>query len=197
MVDVKVWVNVLVGPVSAVPLPIATDPLVNEPAPVMTAVTFEDAALFKVTAPVIVKESLMERVAPEAEKVNEAALEAALRVAVPAVFDTVSEPVVENPSMLCVPVPLIVMAELPAVNVPLLIKLPPSVSAKLLAEVLSVAPLLMVSGTLVLNTLAASKVIVPVLAMMTPPVAANVASHSLVDTVLAVEVLYCNVAEEP
>ena len=145
MVEVSVWVKVEPGPVDIVPLPIATDALVNEPAPVIIAVTFAAAALFKVTAPVIVKALLMDNVAPDAEKVNEAALEVPLNVAVPDVFEIVTAPVVVNAPMLCVPVPLMMIAELPANKVPLLTKLPLNVSAKLLPEVLRVAPLLMVS----------------------------------------------------
>ena len=62
---------------------------------------------------------------------------------------------------------------------------------------MSVAPLLMARGTLALKTLEASSVIVPVLAIITPPVAAKGVIHSLALEVLEVEVLYCKVAVEP
>ena len=57
-------------------------------------------------------------------------------------------------------------------------------------------PLLTVSGTDTLNTLAAFMVMVPVLAIITPPVAANGVIHST-PAVLEVAVLYCNVAPDP
>ena len=60
------------------------------------------------------------------------------------------------------------------------VKAPPKVN---LAELFSV------SGTLALSVLAASVVIVPVLSITTPPVAANVLSHSSVVDVLLVAVL--------
>ena len=74
-------------------LPISTEPQDNEPAPVIAAVTLAATALFNVRAPVSVKASLKDNVAPEAVKVNEAALVALFNVAVPAVFDTVIAPV--------------------------------------------------------------------------------------------------------
>jgi hypothetical protein len=58
------------------------------------------------------------------------------------------------------------------------------------------APLFKVSGIDGLKTLAAFAVIVPVFAMMTPPVAANGVIHS-VEAVRADVVLYCNVAFVP
>ena len=54
---------------------------------------------------------------------------------------------------------------------PLLMKFPPRVSA--LFPVARLAPLLIVSGTEVLKTFAAFIVIVPVLAITTPPLAAS------------------------
>ena len=67
----------------------------------------------------------------------------------------------------------------------------------MLAEVFNDAPLLMVSGIDLLKTLAVFKVIAPVLAIMTPPVAANGVIHSSEEAVLAVVVLYRNVAFVP
>ena len=60
--------------VAAVPLPTVIDVQFNVPAPVITAVTFAAAALFNVTAPDIVKEELIDNVAPEAEKTSAAPL---------------------------------------------------------------------------------------------------------------------------
>ena len=54
----------------------------------------------------------------------------------------------------------------------------------------------MVSGTEALKVLAAFNVIVPVLAIITPPVAANGVIHST-PAVRAVAVLYCSVAAAP
>ncbi len=54
----------------------------------------------------------------------------------------------------------------------------------------------MVNGMDALKTLAAFKLIAPVLAIMTPPVAANGVIHSAPE-VRAVEALYCNVAFVP
>ena len=88
------------------------------------------------------------------------------------------------------------MAALPPVNVPpLLMKSPPSVSWKF--PVASVAPLLIVSGTEVLKTFAASNVMAPVLAMITPPLATKGLIHSFELAVLELVVLYCKVAPEP
>ena len=99
--------------------------------------------------------------------------------------------------MLCAALPVpIVIPELVAVRVPSLVKSPPSVRAKLLPEVLSVARVLIVRGTALLNTLAPFMVIVPVLVIITPPVAAKVASHSA-PAVRAVAVLYRSVAAAP
>ena len=59
------------------------------------------------------------------------------------------------------------------------------------------ALLLMVRGTEALKTFAAFRVMFPVLAIMTPPVAANGVIHSSAEAVLAVDVLYCRVASAP
>jgi hypothetical protein len=83
----------------------------------------------------------------------------------------------------------------PLVSVPEFEKLPDVVMR--FAPGVSVAPELMVSGTAALNILAAFKLMAPVLAMVTPPVAVNGDTHSSSVTVLAVVVLYCNDALEP
>ena len=151
-----------------------------------------------VTAPEIVCTRLvpMLRVPPEPLAVSEAADTGSFSVAVPPVFVDVTLPVVVNPSMLCVPVPAKVIAEAFPTNVPLFTKLPPNVRAKLLPEVLRVAPKAMERGTPVLNTFAAFNVIAPVLAIVTPPVAANGVIHSR-PAVREVAVLYCKVADPP
>ena len=62
---------------------------------------------------------------------------------------------------------------------------------------LRIAPEVIFSGTPELRTFAAFIEIVPDPLIITPPVAANVAGHS-VETVLAeAPALYCNVAEGP
>ena len=97
-----------------------------------------------------------------------------INVAVPDVLVMETRPVVVNPSILCVViVPVITIGEAFATKVPSLLKLPPRVKLKLLDEVFKVAPLLIVRGTEALKTLASSRVIVPVLAITTPPVAAK------------------------
>ena len=115
--------------------------------------------------------------------------------ATPPVFDNVTVPVVENPSMLCadVPGPIVIAAD-PPVNVPLFEKLPPRVRAKF--PVASVAPAVMASGIEALNTLAAFIVTVPAFVTVTPPVAAKGVIHS--DPVVNGEVvLYSNPAVVP
>ena len=69
-------------------------------------------------------------------------------MAIPAVLVMDTLPVVENPLMVCEIVPAKVIPPAPDVNVPLLVKLPCSVSK--FEPGLNVAPLLMVKGTLVL-----------------------------------------------
>ena len=100
------------------------------------------------------------------------------KVAVPAVLVIETCPVVEKPAMLwVVMVFAITTGELPAVKVPPeFIKSPPNVNWKFAVAI--DAPLLMLSGTELLNTLSAVKVIVPVFAIITPPVAANGVIHS-------------------
>ena len=116
-----------------------------------------------------------------------------VNVAVPPVFVIETLPVVVNPAMLCDAIVLaIVIGDALAVNapVPVLIKLPPRVKLRSLdASVFSVAPLLIVKGTLALKTLSPFNFIAPVLAIITPPVAANVLSHSA-PAVREVAVLY-------
>jgi hypothetical protein len=126
---------------------------------------------------------------------SEAALILPVRYTVPEVFVTLIATLDDvNGPIFCVLVPVMVIVEVPPVRVPLLIKLPLNVSPKF--PVASVAPLLIVSGIPALNTFAAFIVIVPVLAMITPPVAVNGVFHSL-PAVLDVGVLYRKVAAEP
>jgi len=66
----------------------------------------------------------------------------------------------------------------------------------LLDEVFKADPLFMVKGTELLNTFAPFRVIDPVLAMITPPVAPNGVIHSG-PAEREVVVLYCRVAAEP
>ena len=122
------------------------------------------------------------RVPPVPLIVNLAPFTLPANVAVPP--DLVIEilPVVVKPAMLCdAIVPVIVIEDELAVNtpVPFFVKLPPNVKLLLLEpSVLSEAPLLIVKGTLVLKTLSLFSFISPVPAIITPPVAANVLSHS-------------------
>lgn len=97
-------------------------------------------------------------------------------VAVPLVFVIDKFPVVVNPLILWAPVPLMVMPPAPEVNVPLLVKLPPSVSK--LAPGVNTAEALIVNGILSLNTRAPVRLMAPVLAMITPPVATKGVIHS-------------------
>ena len=120
------------------------------------------------------------RVPPLPLIVRPAPLTLPAKVAVPAVLVMETVPVVVNPSMLCVAaVPLIVIGDTLAVKVPSLTKLPPRDKDLLLAAfVFKVAPAIIVSGTYTLKTLLALIVIIPILSMITPPVAANGVSHS-------------------
>ena len=135
---------------------------------------------------------------PAPLKVNAPLDTVPVNVAVPDDFDIVTAPVVVKPSILWVAaVPVIIIAEAPAENVPpLLLKSPPNVSWKLFVFVDKLAPLLIVSRTEALKTLAAFKVIVPVFAIITPPDAAKVANHSA-PAVREVAVLYCKLAFVP
>lgn len=118
-----------------------------------------------------------------------------VKVAVPDAFEKVTKPVVVNPAMLWVAMVLsMTIGELPAVNVPELVKLPPKLTWKF--PVFNDAPELIANGIDALNTLAAFIVMIPVLAMFTPPVAANGVIHST-PAVLAVVVLYRSVAAAP
>ena len=127
-------------------VPTATDPDDNVPAPVIVQAVLEPAALFNVTALVIVNVTpvLIDNVEPDAVNVKAPAFTLPVNVAVPAVFVIDIVPVVVKSSMLCVPVPLIVMIELPGVKVPLLTKLPPNVTLKF--PVVIVAPLFTVTS---------------------------------------------------
>lgn len=70
-------------------------------------------------------------------------------------------------------------------------RLPPKVNEKLLADFVSkVAPLLMVRGMEALKTFASFIIIIPVFAIITPPLAENVVNHSSDEVVLEVAVLY-------
>ena len=101
-------------------------------------------------------------------------------MAVPPVLVIATEPVVVNPEMLwVVMIPEMVMDEAFAVKVPELLKFPPNDNARLFVpSVFKVAPVLIVNGTEELNTLFVFKVMIPVLAMITPPVAAKGVIHS-------------------
>jgi hypothetical protein len=82
----------------------------------------------------------------------------------------------------------ITIGEDPAVKVPPeLIKSPPKVSE--LFEVNKVDPLLIVRGADTANSFAAFMVIIPVFAIITPPVPLNEEIHSSDDAFLAVAVL--------
>jgi len=134
------------------------------------------------------------RVPPDPLSVNAPPLTLSVSVAVPAVFVIDTAPVVVNPSILCAAtVPVIVTPPEPLVNVPAFIKSPSKV--KRLVPGVSVAPLMMFKGTLVLlpSTLGALNVTVP-LFITTPPVARKGVIHS--GPAVAVW-SYCKVADAP
>ena len=110
------------------------------------------------------------------------------------VIDTL--PVVVKPAIAWVAVPVMTIGELPALKaaVPVRTKFPPRVSPKL--PVARVEPVFIVYGIEVLKTLASVMVIVPVLPIITPPVAANGVIHSTPESLLVV-VLYWRVALPP
>lgn len=120
-------------------------------------------------------------------------------VAVPLVFVTDRVPVVvKPPAMLCgvlVPAIVILPVQPVVVNVPLLIKFPPKVIL-FDEERVKVAPLLIVNGAPVLSVLVPFGLIAPVFVINTPPVPEKVANHSFPEF-LAVDVLYCRVADAP
>ena len=76
---------------------------------------------------------------------------------------------------------VIIITELPAVNVPLLEKSPPNVRPKLFVS--SLAPLSMISGADKFKTLAAFNVIIPALVIVTPPEELNGVIHSCPTTI--------------
>ena len=103
-----------------------------------------------------------------------------VNVATPAVFVMDTRPVVVNvPIFWAIVVPVIIINELPAVSVPALVKSPWKVSE--LFAVARVADALIFKGTLVLfpNCLAVVSETIPVPLIITPPVPANVAGHSI------------------
>ena len=127
--------------------------------------------------------------------VNPEPLTLPVRVAVPEAFVIETNPVVVNPAMLWTDIVLsIIIGELPAVKVPLFTKLPPKFTWRF--PVAIVAPLAIVKGAFELNTLAAFIVMIPVLIVVTPPVAANGEIHST-PAVLDVVVLYCSFEAAP
>ena len=75
-------------------------------------------------------------------------------------------------------------------QVPLMVTTEPVPKVWVKAAAFRVAPLFTVSGTPALNVLATFTVMIPVLAITTPPVAANGVIHSSAVAVLAVAVLY-------
>jgi hypothetical protein len=126
--------------------------------------------------------------------VNAPPLTFPVNVAVPPVLVMLTNPVVVKEPIFCGAVPAIVTVPVPLAVPPLLIKLP--FNARVKVDIDKVAPLLTVNGAVAVKVLFALKVIVPVLEIITPPVAAKLFIHS-VPAMRDVDVLYCNAAVAP
>ena len=124
------------------------------------------------------------RVPPEPFTDSAAPFKIPAIVAVPAVFDMVTVPVVVNVPIVWSAVPAKVTPPDPDVVAPLLTRLPFKVSNQ--AAISRVAPLLSVKGADALKTLAELAVTTPVDVITTPPLAINGVTHSFVEAVLVV-----------
>jgi hypothetical protein len=183
--DTRDAVLLVALPTVVVPLTVADPPLIFHASATLFAVGWFSRT-FPLTVKVLVPPCVRELAVPPAVNVRPVQELLLFIVLVAPAAIMIGPNVVLDVPPIVYPALEKVTVLVPTLKLPLLVQLPPAVKAKF--PVANVAPLLIVSGAL--TTLAAFIVIVPVLAITTPPVPANVVIHSSDEAVLAVVVLY-------